>query len=217
MPSSGYAGRSVVVELLEESGKSLEQQKLKLELLTRRVLDSPIYQQFAIGAPGLKEVAILGHAEFTAFNAAARQRFALWRAATTPQLTAFAKDGHPKALIESIAESLLATFKAVPLLDAYDVYQHLMDYWAETMQDDCYLIAADGWLGFTLFQLGELDEAKGYLGAAHESLVSYGYAMEHIIAWYSGNEFESDAFVFNRLLPPFLVGADPDHPEAVEA
>lgn len=20
-----------------------------------------------------------------------------------------------------------------------------MDYWAETMQDDCYLIAADGW------------------------------------------------------------------------
>jgi len=28
------------------------------------------------------------------------------------------------------------------LLDAYDVYQHLMDYWAEkTMQDDLYLIA----------------------------------------------------------------------------
>ena len=31
------------------------------------------------------------------------------------------------------------------MLDPYDVYQHLMDYWAETMQDDCYLIAADGW------------------------------------------------------------------------
>jgi type I restriction enzyme M protein len=40
---------------------------------------------------------------------------------------------------------LLATFHAAPLLDAYDVYQHLMDYWAGTMQDDCYLIAADGW------------------------------------------------------------------------
>jgi type I restriction enzyme M protein len=25
------------------------------------------------------------------------------------------------------------------------MYQHLMDYWAETMQDDCYIIAADGW------------------------------------------------------------------------
>jgi anion-transporting ArsA/GET3 family ATPase len=36
--------------------------QLKLELLVRRVLDSPIYQQFATGAPGLKEIAILGHA-----------------------------------------------------------------------------------------------------------------------------------------------------------
>lgn len=36
--------------------------QLKLELLTRRVLDSPVYQQFATGAPGLKELAILGHA-----------------------------------------------------------------------------------------------------------------------------------------------------------
>lgn len=36
--------------------------QLKLELLTRRVLESPVYQQFAAGAPGLKELAILGHA-----------------------------------------------------------------------------------------------------------------------------------------------------------
>jgi type I restriction enzyme M protein len=35
------------------------------------------------------------------------------------------------------------------LLDAYDLYQHLMDYWAETMQDDAYLIAADGWVAKT--------------------------------------------------------------------
>ncbi|HKI02579.1 MAG TPA: ArsA family ATPase [Thermoanaerobaculia bacterium] len=37
-------------------------EQLRLELLTRRVLDSPIYQQFSTGAPGLKELAILGHA-----------------------------------------------------------------------------------------------------------------------------------------------------------
>jgi type I restriction enzyme M protein len=90
--------------------------------------------------------AILGNAEFTAFNQAATQRFAEWRAAVTPQLTGFGKDGHPKVLIETIAEALLATFKPAPLLDAYDIYQHLMDYWAETMQDDAYLIAADGWI-----------------------------------------------------------------------
>jgi anion-transporting ArsA/GET3 family ATPase len=37
-------------------------EQLRLELLTRRVLDSPIYQQFSTSAPGLKELAILGHA-----------------------------------------------------------------------------------------------------------------------------------------------------------
>jgi type I restriction enzyme M protein len=30
-------------------------------------------------------------------------------------------------------------------MDPYAVYQHLLNYWAETMQDDCYLISADGW------------------------------------------------------------------------
>ena len=40
---------------------------------------------------------------------------------------------------------MLAHYTGQPLIDPYDVYQHLMDYWAETMQDDCYLIAADGW------------------------------------------------------------------------
>jgi len=35
---------------------------LKVELLVRRVLASPVYQHFVGGAPGFKEVAILGHA-----------------------------------------------------------------------------------------------------------------------------------------------------------
>jgi type I restriction enzyme M protein len=89
--------------------------------------------------------AILGYAEFSAFQQNATKLFADWRKATTPRLTGFGKDGHPKTLIETIAGDLLAAFRQAPLLDAYDVYQHLMDYWAETMQDDAYLIAADGW------------------------------------------------------------------------
>ena len=98
--------------------------------------------------PALTEVkpAIFGHAEFAAFQQQATEVFADWRKATTKHLTGFGKDGHPKALIETIAEDLLAAFRKAPLLDAYDIYQHLMDYWAETMQDDAYLIAADGWV-----------------------------------------------------------------------
>lgn len=37
-------------------------ERLPLEMLTRRVLESSIYQHFSAAAPGLKEMAILGHA-----------------------------------------------------------------------------------------------------------------------------------------------------------
>jgi len=89
--------------------------------------------------------AILSHAEFTAFNDSATRLFAKWKKSAVPQLKGLGKDSHPKALIETIAEDLLAAFESAPLLDAYDLFQRLMDYWAATMQDDCYLIAADGW------------------------------------------------------------------------
>ncbi len=105
----------------------------------------PGYQQLRLPIAEVKP-AIFGHAEFTAFHALATTRFANWQQASTPLLKGFAKERLPKPLIETIAEDLLATFKDAPLLDAYDIYQHLMDYWAEAMQDDCYLIAADGWL-----------------------------------------------------------------------
>jgi type I restriction enzyme M protein len=45
----------------------------------------------------------------------------------------------------ALSEALLAHFGGARLLDAYDVYQHLMDFWAESMQDDVYLVVAEGW------------------------------------------------------------------------
>nr|AJF34375.1 Type I restriction-modification system, DNA-methyltransferase subunit M [uncultured bacterium] len=88
---------------------------------------------------------IFAHPEFTSFNQAATKVFADWKQANTPKLKGFAQNGHPKQLIEALSEDLLARFKPTPLVNAYDVYQHLMDYWAETMQDDCYLISDAGW------------------------------------------------------------------------
>jgi type I restriction enzyme M protein len=52
-------------------------------------------------------------------------------------------------LIAELSEGLLAHYASRPLIDPYDIYQHLMDYWTETLQDDAYLIAADGWTAET--------------------------------------------------------------------
>ncbi len=104
----------------------------------------PGYSQLKLPIAGVKAL-IFSHPEFKAFNDSANRIWAKWQKANTPHLKGFSQHGHPKALIETIAEDLLAAFRAAPLLDAYDIYQRLMDYWAVTMQDDCHLIAADGW------------------------------------------------------------------------
>ncbi|MDP2605034.1 MAG: N-6 DNA methylase [Deltaproteobacteria bacterium] len=106
--------------------------------------DRPGYTQLKVPIGEVK-AAIFGHAEFTAFNESVTKLFAKWKTANTPRLKGIAKGGKPKALIETLSEDLLDTFEKARLLDPYDVYQHLMDYWAETMQDDVYMIVGDGW------------------------------------------------------------------------
>ena len=106
--------------------------------------DRPGYCQLNVSPSDIK-LAIFGHAEFTAFNESVIKLFTKWKAANKPRLKGIAKGGKPKALIEALSEDLLETFRQARLLDSYDVYQHLMDYWAETMQDDVYMIVSDGW------------------------------------------------------------------------
>jgi type I restriction enzyme M protein len=95
---------------------------------------------------GEVKAAIEDHPEFQAFTKAADDTFAAWRARTESVARAFGPKGLPKELIEAISENLLEAFRKAPLVNPYDIYQHLMDYWAEAMQDDAYLIAAAGWV-----------------------------------------------------------------------
>ena len=104
----------------------------------------PGYSDLSVAAADIKTT-IFGHAEFTDWSTQTQKLFATWRAEVTPRLVGIQQGDKPKVLIESLAEGLLSTFQAAKLLDAYDIYQHLMDYWAESMQDDVYLIASDGW------------------------------------------------------------------------
>ena len=106
--------------------------------------DRPGYTRLKVPVGEVK-AAIFGHAEFTAFNQSVTALFEKWKQVNTPRLKGIAVGGKPKALIETLSEDLLETFRAARLLDPYDVYQHLMDYWAETMQDDVYMIVQEGW------------------------------------------------------------------------
>ena len=100
---------------------------------------------------------IYAHPEFAAFIAGMNDLFAGWRRRSAGTLKALQPGCHPKAVIAALAEDLLAHYTGQPLIDQYAVYQHLMDYWATTMQDDVYLIAADGWKAET-YRVVETDK-----------------------------------------------------------
>jgi type I restriction enzyme M protein len=68
------------------------------------------------------KAAIFGHPEFITFNDTVTKLFGKWRAANTPRLRGIKPGDHPKALIESLSEDILETFRAAKLLDPYDVY-----------------------------------------------------------------------------------------------
>ena len=69
-----------------------------------------------------------------------------WKAEIMPQMKAVGQGARPKELITDWSESLLIKAKDHSgLVDAYEVYDVLLNYWADVMQDDCYMIANDGW------------------------------------------------------------------------
>lgn len=69
-----------------------------------------------------------------------------WSDYVRPELIKLTTGIKPKELIIAFAEDLLQkALKDKSLVDAYNSYNYLMNYWAEIMQDDFYLISNDGW------------------------------------------------------------------------
>ena len=107
------------------------------------------YVDLAVEKSAIKS-AIYEHPEFATFIAGMNAHFSAWRAKSAETLKALKAGYHPKDVIAPLSECLLAHYAGKPLINAYDVYQHLMDYWVETMQDDVYIVAADGWKAETV-------------------------------------------------------------------
>ena len=75
-----------------------------------------------------------------------KKSFKEWCDKHSKQLYELSQSFAPKVLIENLGNSLLEIFSSdKSLVDAYDVYDCLMNYWGETMQDDCYMISSGGW------------------------------------------------------------------------
>lgn len=102
------------------------------------------YSQLTIHHTQVKHK-IFSHPQFVNFSKEMDDLFSEWKTRTTKTLKALNTGVKPKQTIVRISEDVLSTYTGKALMDKYDVYQHVMNYWNETMQDDCYLIAVDGW------------------------------------------------------------------------
>ena len=88
---------------------------------------------------------IYAHPEFVRFMNGMEELFTDWQNKTAIKLKALKTGCNPKSIIRELGEGLLSNYSDKPLIGKYDVFQHQMDYWEQVMQDDCYLIAQDGW------------------------------------------------------------------------
>jgi type I restriction enzyme M protein len=102
------------------------------------------YLDLAVDKAAIKST-IFEHPEFTSFKAGMNALFDVYQWESVTMLKALKPGFNPKDVVNKLSEGILAHYADKPLINHYDVYQHLMDYWAETMQDDCYIIAVDGW------------------------------------------------------------------------
>jgi type I restriction enzyme M protein len=102
------------------------------------------YMELKVSKDNIRET-IYHHSEFTGFAESVKRAFDDWKADNWTRLNEINSGEHPKQFIEDISKSLLDTYDKMSMIDKYDVYQCLMSFWEETMQDDVYAIVFDGW------------------------------------------------------------------------
>ncbi|MCB0832107.1 MAG: SAM-dependent DNA methyltransferase, partial [Bacteroidetes bacterium] len=101
--------------------------------LFSKVEGRPNYYQLNIANEEIKNT-IYHHPEFTAFSEEMEKVYTEWKTEITVYCKALDRGLHPKQEIRHIAEKLLKQYANRKLTDKYAIYQHVMDYWAETMQ-----------------------------------------------------------------------------------
>jgi len=105
---------------------------------------------------------ILQSSEYEKFKDEVTKIYISWREQHDERLYTLENGCRPKEIIKELSESLLEAFKDTKLIDKYDVYQLLMDYYNEVMQDDLYLISQDGWeIGNIVRELVPVKNDKG--------------------------------------------------------
>ena len=115
---------------------------LRLELFTPA--DREGYSELSVDKAKIRDT-INNNIEFNNFQRQVTDLFQTWVDKDQANLIGVKVGDSPKDLIEKLSEDILEIFNEIHLIDKYNIYQYLMDYWTSTMQDDVYMLVLDGW------------------------------------------------------------------------
>jgi type I restriction enzyme M protein len=102
------------------------------------------YSNLAVPANDVPST-IANSEEFKRFSAQIHDSLVSWVDPAERKMKALGDNTRPKDFIADLSELLLNTFKGLPLVDNYEVYQGLMSLWEETFKDDVYMVIESGW------------------------------------------------------------------------
>ncbi len=88
---------------------------------------------------------IFEHDEFKNYSKNFEKIFIQWRKNNLSILNELKIGIDPKKLISTISNNILEEYSKLTLINKYDIFQHLMTYWENIMQDDVFLISQNGW------------------------------------------------------------------------
>lgn len=104
----------------------------------------PGYSDLHFSKEEIKKI-IFSHPEFVTYSETVNEVFVSWKNKVLPICKDISAETRVGQFIHQLGEELLQAFSNLQLINKYDVYQHLMIYWTETIQDDVYLITGEGW------------------------------------------------------------------------
>jgi len=115
------------------------------------------YSELSVEANAIAGL-VSSHSEVNSYTNTIRSKLNGWKTKHRGDLLNLSNSSNVKQTIVKLSESFLSTFANDPLMDKYDAYQKIMEYWVEKMQDDMYLVVADGWKVCNEFRATEKKE-----------------------------------------------------------
>ncbi|MFK8295753.1 type I restriction-modification system subunit M [Capnocytophaga canimorsus] len=95
---------------------------------------------------------IFNHPEFVVYREQLQATFDHWANQQKLYFEQLDKGINPKKEIVTLGDAILQAFQGDALVKPYNMYQHLMSYWVEVMQDDFYTISIEGWQAGTQWE-----------------------------------------------------------------